>query len=501
MAGDKRATRLGVLALVATMLFGGLGARLWFLQAVEAPRLQAAVDQSSLRTVLIPPVRGQIIDADGRLLAGNEATNTVAVDWAQIRNDADRATLFQRLSGWLGVPVADMEARYDADTYSRFRPLPLAEDVPEDVVIAIQERYEDFPGVSVQLAYRRIYPYAPLASHVIGYMGAITAETQAYYASLGYDTSNRGERVGRAGIEQQYETTLHGTWGKRVIEIDAAGRVVRVVSETPPVNGQDIQLSIDLDLQQYAEQMLQMQLRLKRAFIAPNPIVEKPDGSHQRMDLTQGPGVYYPAPAGSVIIMNNSTGQIMAMASYPTFDNRWFSQPLTNDRFDELFKKLRPDGSQDPDQAVLTNRAIQGQYNLGSSFKPFVAYSAMMAGIIDPNTTINDRGTYKAETIPDDVCATGVKCVWRNSTCDLQPQAVRVRRYRRALGVGGVERRVLLPPGREVLRARRHGAAGLHPPVRLRRRHRHRPAERVRRAHPRRRAEGRAGGQGGAGQG
>ena len=95
--------------------------------------------------------------------------------------------------------------------------------------------------------------------------------------------------MGRAGIEQQYETTLHGTWGKRVIEIDAAGRVVRVVSEMPPVNGQDIQLSIDLDLQQYAEQMLQMQLRLKRAFIAPNPIVEKPDGSHQRMDLPRDP--------------------------------------------------------------------------------------------------------------------------------------------------------------------------------------------------------------------
>ena len=196
MAGDKRATRLGVLALVATMLFGALGVRLWFLQAVEASSLQAAVDESSLRTVLIPPVRGQIIDADGRLLAGNEATNTVAVDWAQIRKASDRATLFQRLSGWLGVTVADMEARYQADTYSRFRPLPLAEDVPENVVIAIQERYEDFPGVSVLLAYRRVYPYAPLASPLIGYMGAITAETQAYYRSLGYDTSNRGESFG-----------------------------------------------------------------------------------------------------------------------------------------------------------------------------------------------------------------------------------------------------------------------------------------------------------------
>ena len=476
MAGDKRATRLGVLALVATMLFGALGVRLWFLQAVEASSLQAAVDESSLRTVLIPPVRGQIIDADGRLLAGNEATNTVAVDWAQIRKASDRATLFQRLSGWLGVTVADMEARYQADTYSRFRPLPLAEDVPENVVIAIQERYEDFPGVSVQLAYRRVYPYAPLASPLIGYMGAITEDTQAYYRSLGYDTSNRGERVGRAGIEQQYETKLHGTWGRRVVEIDAAGRVVRLVSETPPVNGQDIQLSIDLDLQQYAEQMLQLQLRLKRAFLAPNPIVEKPDGSHQRMDLTKGTAVYYPAPAGSVIIMNNATGQIMAMASYPTFDNRWFSQPLSNDKYKEIFDRRRPDGSQDPDQAALINRAIQGQYNLGSAFKPFVAYSAMMAGLIGPGDYIDDRGTYKAQSIPDDVCATGVKCVWRNSTCSFNHRPVRVRLDQRADGPRRVERRVLLPPRRAVLPQGPRPAAGLHPPVRLRRRHRHRPA-------------------------
>ena len=200
------------------MLFGALGVRLWFLQAVEASSLQAAVDESSLRTVLIPPVRGQIIDADGRLLAGNEATNTVAVDWAQIRKASDRATLFQRLSGWLGVPVADMEARYQADTYSRFRPLPLAEDVPENVVIAIQERYEDFPGVSVQLAYRRVYPYAPLASPRDRLHGRDHGRRPRPTTAASATTRRTAASdVGRAGIEQQYETTLHGTWGRRVV--------------------------------------------------------------------------------------------------------------------------------------------------------------------------------------------------------------------------------------------------------------------------------------------
>ena len=183
------------------MLFSGLGARLWFLQTVEAQSLQQVVDQRNTRTVLIAPERGQIFDHDGRLLAGNEPIYNVAVDWAAMRRSADRAALFSRLSGWVGVPVEDMEARFDSGDFETLRPLPIAEDVPEDVVIALSERSEDFPGVTMVKSYRRIYPYAPLAAHVVGYMGAITEQDAAHYRNLGYDTSNRGEEVGRAGVE------------------------------------------------------------------------------------------------------------------------------------------------------------------------------------------------------------------------------------------------------------------------------------------------------------
>lgn len=417
MAGDKRATRLGVLALVAVLLLSAIGVRLWFLQTVQSAALQEQVDATSTKVVRIPPVRGQIIDADGRLVAGNEATLNVVVEWDVLRRAADRAVLFQRLSGWIGMPVEELEARYDSNDYNRLRPLPLAEDVPEDMVNAIMERSEDFPGVSYEVAYRRIYPYAPLASHVVGYMGAITEEDQAYYDGLGYDTSNVGERVGRGGVELSYEEELHGQWGERVVRTNNQGRVVEEVGYTPPVNGVDIQLSIDLDLQQYAESLLQTRLRQQRLFQAPNPIVEKPNGTRQRMNLSSGPTVYYPAPAGSVIVMNHQTGQIMAMASHPTFDNRWFSQPLSEEKFDELFERLRADGTDDPDQSVFVNRAIQGQYNLGSTFKPFVAYAGFVTGLLDPGFWYNDTGTYKAETIPEDACARGIKCIWRNSTC------------------------------------------------------------------------------------
>ena len=319
------------------MLFSGLGARLWFLQTVEAQSLQQVVDQRNTRTVLIAPERGQIFDHDGRLLAGNEPIYNVAVDWAAMSRSADRAALFSRLSGWVGVAVEEMEARFDSGDFETLRPLPIAEDVPEDVVIALSERSEDFPGVTMVKSYRRIYPYAPLAAHVVGYMGAITEQDAAHYRNLGYDTSNRGEEVGRAGVELGYETTLHGQWGEIVYEVDSHGSVVREISRKDAVNGMDVRLSIDLDLQQYAERLLQTQLRLKRAFTAPNPIIKKPDGTRQQMSLNHGDRVFYEAPAGSVVAMNHQTGQVMAMASYPTFDNRWFSQDITRAKFDQLF--------------------------------------------------------------------------------------------------------------------------------------------------------------------
>ena len=494
MASDKRAARLGVLAAVAVMLFSGIGARLWFLQTVEAQSLQQVVDQRNTRTVLVAPERGQIFDHDGRLLAGNEPVYNIAVDWAAMSRGADRAALFSRLSGWVGVPVEEMEARFDSGTFETLRPLPIAEDVPEDVVIALGERSEDFPGVSMVKSYRRVYPYAPLAAHVVGYMGAITEEDKAHYDALGYDTSNRGEDVGRAGVELEYETILHGQWGEIVFEVDSHGSVVREISRRDAVNGMDVQLSIDLDLQQYAERVLQTQLRLKRAFTAPNPIVQKPDGTRQAMSLNHGPRVFYEAPAGSVIAMNHQTGQIMAMASYPTFDNRWFSQDISGTKFRELFEirndtpdcgdEGQPECPLDPDRASLTNRAIQGQYNMGSAFKVFVAWSALHTGLIEGNDYITDSGTYKAEIDPRRRVRAGHQVCVAQLVLQRDQRAVPLRPAEHAAVARRVQRRVLLPPGRALLRHSRHRSPA--PPeraaqLRFRRRDRDRPALRVRR--------------------
>jgi len=423
MPADKRAARLGILALVATLLFGAMGTRLWFLQTVQADSLQQTVDARKTKTVRLVPERGRIFDADGRILADNQPVLTVAIDWDVIRKSTDRAELFSRLSGWLQVPVAEMEDRYDSDLYSRYKPLPLAEDVPENIAVAIRERIEDFPGVSIETGWKRVYPYAPLASHVLGYMGAITAEDEARYKQLGYDTSLGGEDVGRAGLELSYEEILHGRWGEAVYEVDASNRIVREIRRTEPVNGMDIQLSIDLDLQQYTERLLQTQLRRMRdpIFCQRNPEVDQPNGTRGPLDKSRPVGacVPYKAPAGSTVIMNYQTGQVMAMASYPTFDNRWFSAGVDSAKFEEIFPTTGTDGERlDPDVQPLANRAFQGQYNLGSTFKVFTAYAALATGRISPSTTYNDQGTYQLVSIPNDRCVNeGVRCVFRNSFC------------------------------------------------------------------------------------
>ena len=415
VAADKRAARLGVLALVGMLLFGLVGARLWFLQTVEAESLQAEVDTTKLRTVPLLPERGRIFDAEGRILADNDRVLTVGVDWEIIRNSEYRAEIFRRLSGWVDVPIEEMEERYDSQVYSPFLPMPVAEDVDERTAIAIKERVEDFPGVTILEQWRRVYPYAPLASHVVGYMGSITADTKDVYQQQGYFLN---ERVGQFGIELSMEEDLHGKWGSVTYEVDNGSRIVREVERVPPINGNDIQLTIDLDQQQFAEQALETQLKARRQVAAVNP--KDPETNFQTLVFPEYPReVPFKAPAGAVVVQNHENGQVLAIASYPTFDNRWFESDLGDGKFDEVFPSVDENGDPiDPDESILVNRAIQGRYNLGSTFKPFSAFAALDTGLMAVNDYYRDEGSYRMESVDDDKCNSGlVRCVYRNATC------------------------------------------------------------------------------------
>ncbi|MEC7384191.1 MAG: hypothetical protein VX526_05870, partial [Actinomycetota bacterium] len=218
MAVDRRSVRLGILASVAFILVGLLGVRLWFLQTVRADELQARVDRSKTRVIQLAPERGRIFDADGRILADNERILTLAVDWKYLQRSSDRTALFTKIAEWVETDVSEMEDRYLSGFYSPFLPLPLVEDIDEPTAIAILERVEQMPGVEILNEWKRVYPYAPHAAHVVGYMGAITAEQLDGYLVRGY---LRNERVGQFGVERSLEDLLHGQWGYQVLEVDA----------------------------------------------------------------------------------------------------------------------------------------------------------------------------------------------------------------------------------------------------------------------------------------
>lgn len=407
MQVDGRAPRrLIFLGVVGMVLFGILGARLWFLQAVGSRDVEVIIEKVRSRTIKLLPERGRIFDSTGRVIADNKRTLVVTIDRSVAQKTSQRDELAQRLSGPLNVPVEVLINRMLDKRYGPFEAIPLREGISEELALFLLERIEDYPGIYVREEWRRNYPYGALGGHVLGYMGAILEGDLPYYKSIGYDPN---ERVGQYGVESSYETLLRGTPGYVRYEVNAIGTVLKLVERVEPITGNDLQLSIDMDVQQFAEQALETQLLVRRRVEAAQILM--PDGT---TDPRYPEINYYKAPAGSVIVMNHNNGRVIAMASYPRFDLRWFDGGLPKDKFSQLFPI-----SDDPDLSILVNRAVSGRYNVGSTFKPLVAHAALATGQV-PNGdkyTFDDRGTYKLESIPEDRCQDGVKCVFRNAVC------------------------------------------------------------------------------------
>jgi penicillin-binding protein 2 len=398
-------SRLAVLATVAMLLGSLLTVRLWFLQAVDAPGLEQRVQEVRTRTVKLTSERGRIFDIKGRIMADNERLLTITLDRAVISGPLARQQMWNRLSGALGMSVQELEDRYVSKRYNQLQPVPLKEDVSEDLAIFLRERSEDYPGIDIVENWRREYPYAPMASHVLGFLGAIRESETTYYKNLGYDPD---ARVGQFGVEQTYESVLRGKSGYVKYEVDSRGRILRLIERKEPIPGNDLQLTIDLDIQQFTEQALQTEIMVRRRTEAPTVLsFGQPDPAYPEV-------TYYKAPAGSTVVLNHETGAVVAMASYPNFDNRWFNAGITSEKFAELFPVTK-----DPDQSILVNRAISGRYNLGSAFKPFVAFAALNTGQLAGGTeyTLKDEGTYKLESIPKERCQLNVKCVFKNAVC------------------------------------------------------------------------------------
>lgn len=376
METESPRLRLSILGLVAVSLFGALFARLWYLQVMAAPELQVAAQANAVRVVAEEAPRGRILDAKGEVIVDNRTSLVVTVKRQDLPPAGpDREGLLLRLAETLtdfGVPtkVSALEHRIADPQFDQLQPVPVAIDVPEELFIYLAERADEFPSVDVRRESVRWYRQGSTAAHLLGYVGPIS---EAEYEALKGDDKPKpyqpDSQVGKGGVEYTFEAELRGTPGIRTIEVDAKNRPIRTVSYTPPVPGNDIQLTIDLSIQRSAEQSLAEQLGEVRG---------RRDGEH-RLN----------APAGASVVLDPRDGSVLALASFPTYNPEEFVNGISSTRYAQL---------RDAPDTPLLDRTIQGLYAPGSTFKPVTAHAAMTRGMIDARTSYNDQGVYRLST-------------------------------------------------------------------------------------------------------
>ncbi|HEV3354397.1 MAG TPA: penicillin-binding protein 2 [Acidimicrobiales bacterium] len=356
--------RLGIVAIVVVSLFAALLARLWYLQVLAAPQYRTQANVNRVRTIYTEAPRGRILDRQGRVLVDNRVSDAVVVSREEL--GSRRAEVVPRLAEVLKMQASDVQKRLDDKRYSPFKPIPVATDVPKETIIYLREHQSDYPGVGgVQLT-ERYYPYGSLGAHLLGWVGEINGGELATFKKKGY---KEGDSIGKSGIEKVYEDDLRGKPQIERLEVDSKGRVLGSLGTTPAVQGHDVQLTLDLDVQKLAEDSLQQGLAAAR-------------GSYDKQQAK-----HFIAPAGSVVVQDPRDGSILALASNPTYDPSVFVNGIKP----ELFAQLNDPASGYP----LNDRAIQGQYAPGSTFKLITSLAALGHGMIDTKYTVDDGGKIK----------------------------------------------------------------------------------------------------------
>jgi penicillin-binding protein 2 len=340
-----------VAGVLTVCCFLTLLTRLVHLQVAERPAYAARAEANRWRVVPLDAPRGRILDRAGRVLADTGAAWRIRLDRRVPR--AERAALLERLAPVVGVAAADLQARVDDRSADRVLPATLLDDAPDEVVLALRERATEFDGVEIDSHPIRRYPHEHLAAHVLGTLGADPGP-------------GRAGRRGASGVEAAYDQVLAGQPGEDRVEVDSAGRPAGRAVGREAVPGRDVRLTLDLDVQAVAEHALADGMALARSGVP-----------------GAGPA---PAPGGAVVALDVRDGSVLALASAPTFDPASLAGRIRADTWAALHDPVA--------HAPLTNRALQGLYAPGSTFKPVTALAALGAGLITPASVVDDRGTY-----------------------------------------------------------------------------------------------------------
>jgi penicillin-binding protein 2 len=369
--GNSR-VRLGVVGIVIIALFSALFARLWFLQVADSSSYAAETRANRIRVITEPAIRGSILDRNGKVIVENEL-----VDSLQVRRGltkSERKLMVPRLARVLGLTERQINTRLDTVQFSPYQPVPIVDRVSYEKAVFIKERPELFPRVDVVRRSIRVYPNkvdeaTPIGSHLLGYVGAVNAKEEKLHKDDGYGPE---DVIGKDGVEQVFESELRGSPRVRKLEVDSRGRLVRVLSDKAAVAGNDVVLAMTLDVQRVTEESLAQGMKAAGGLRDP--------GVKNKFKT-------FSAKGGAAVVLDATDGSVVALASAPTFDVTKFTDGIPV----EEFNILNNPSSNYP----LLDRAVQGQYAPGSTFKPFTAIAALDDGIVTPDDEILDRGFIK----------------------------------------------------------------------------------------------------------
>jgi penicillin-binding protein 2 len=356
----KPQVRLTILLVVVVCLFGALFARLWFLQVIDAPKAQAAAANNGIRLIYTPAPRGLILDRNGNVLVGNVNEPVIEVSQQVAAQDPG---MVARLAPLLGKTIPQLKAAINNKQYSPYVPVPVEPDATPEQILYVQENQSLFPGVQATTMSVRTYsPMGKACANIVGYVGLIDQSQYQHLKSQGYQP---GDQIGLAGIEAEYESVLRGTPGVTKVQVDSRGDVLTTLSSTRPVPGDTIRLSIDGKIQMIAQTAIEQGMAQARA------------------TFDHASGRLFTAPAGSAVVEDPNTGQILALATNPTYDPSQFVGGISENHYQALLNN-----PSDP----LLDRTIQGQYAPGSTFKLVTATAGLQYGLITPNTYFDDTG-------------------------------------------------------------------------------------------------------------
>jgi penicillin-binding protein 2 len=348
--------------------------RLFSLQVIEESDWSAQADENRTMIINQAAPRGIIYDRNGVILARNIASYNIVIVPADLPADrGELQAIFRELSPLIDLPVNQGELTPEnpyvpcrsnhgitqivefGDSWAPYQPVKVKCDVDQKMAMVVQEKSVDWPGVSIEIEPLRDYPTGSVTANIIGYLGPISATNVDYYRSLGFDPNR--DKIGFAGVEYTFQEELAGSNGRRIVERDVAGKVIRDLAEPiSPQPGNNIRLTIDTRLQTAVESILSAEISWWNNHLG-----------ETRMT------------SGSVVVMNPQTGEILAMVSYPSYENNRLTRFIPEYYYEQLTQDAR---------LPLLNHAVGDRLPVGSVFKLATAVGALNERIITPSQII-----------------------------------------------------------------------------------------------------------------